>query len=139
VTTVEVFGLVATCLLFVGALAAFGFVVLHQRRLIRMAGALPVAVKLGDKRWSNGVGRYAGNELIWYRTLTLSPAAALRMPRNELQVVASRPWDANRDMALRPNLMIVECRFRGEQINLGFPDNGLTGFLSWLEASAPRF
>jgi hypothetical protein len=42
-------------------------------------------------------------------------------------------------MALRPNLMIVECRFRDERINLGFPDNGLTGFLSWLEASAPRF
>jgi hypothetical protein len=42
-------------------------------------------------------------------------------------------------MALRPNLMIAECKFRDSQISLGFPDNGLTGFLSWLEASAPRF
>jgi hypothetical protein len=138
VTTVEILGLVAVCLFFVG-MACWGFVVLHQRSLIRMAGALPVAVKRGDQRWANGVGRYAGDELIWYRTLSLSPAAAMRMPRRELQVVSSRPWDASRDMALRPNLMIVECRFRDERINLGFPDNGLTGFLSWLEASAPRF
>ena len=42
-------------------------------------------------------------------------------------------------MALRPNLMIAECKFQGDEISLGFPDNGLTGFLSWLEASAPRF
>ena len=138
-TTVEILGLVAVCLVFVGLAACWGFVVLHQRRLISMAGALPVAVKRGDQRWANGVGRYAGDELLWYRTLSLSPAAALRMPRTELHVLSSRPWDASRDMALRPNLMVVECGFRDERISLGFPDNGLTGFLSWLEASAPRF
>ena len=137
-TAVEILGLVLVCLLFAG-LVAWSFVVVHQRRLIRMAGALPVAIKRGQQRWANGVGRYAGDELIWYRTLSLSPAAAIRMPRTELHVQASRSWDSNRDMALRPNLMIVECRFRGEQLSLGFPDNGLTGFLSWLEASAPRF
>ena len=138
-TTVEILGLVAVCLFIVGVTASWGFVVLHQRRLITMPGALPVAVKRGEQRWANGVGRYAGDELIWYRTLSLSPAAALRMPRLELHVLSSRPWDARRDMALRPNLMVVECRFREERISLGFPDNGLTGFLSWLEASAPRF
>ena len=137
-TTVEILGLVAVCLFIVGVTASWGFVVLHQRRLITMPGALPVAVKRGEQRWANGVGRYAGDELIWYRTLSLSPAAALRMPRLELHVLSSRPWDARRDMALRPNLMVVECRFRDERISLGFPDNGLTGFLSWLEASAPR-
>jgi hypothetical protein len=42
-------------------------------------------------------------------------------------------------MALRPNTMVAECLFQGELIRLGFPDDGLTGFLSWLEASAPRF
>jgi hypothetical protein len=61
------------------------------------------------------------------------------MPRAELSVVRTRAWDAVQDLALRPNLMVVECRFRGELVSLGFPDNGLTGFLSWLEASAPRF
>jgi hypothetical protein len=139
VTLVEFLGLVAVCLLFALAVAAWTLVIIHQRRMISSVGSLAVALKRGDQRWANGVGRYSGDEFLWYRTLTLSPAAAMRMPRAELSVLSTRGWDANRDMALRPNLMIVECSFRGETVCLGFPDSGLTGFLSWLEASAPRF
>ncbi|MGX7679401.1 DUF2550 family protein [Jatrophihabitans sp. DSM 45814] len=127
------------CLFGLCAIAAFVLVVLHQRRMVSSVGSLAVALKRGDQRWANGVGRYAGDEFVWYRTLSLSPTAAMRMPRSELSVVSNRAWDASRDMALRPNLSIVECSFRGESISLGFPDSGLTGFLSWLEASAPRF
>jgi hypothetical protein len=139
VTTVEILGIVAVCLLFLLTIAAWSLVVIHQRRIASSVGGLVVALKRHDQRWANGVGRYSGDEFVWYRTLTLSPAAAMRLTRTELTVVASRPWDPARDMALRPNLSIVECDFRGETISLGFPDSGLTGFLSWLEASAPRF
>jgi uncharacterized protein DUF2550 len=136
---VEVIGLVAVCLLFVLAVAAWALVVVHQRRVVSSVGGLAVAFKRGNQRWANGVGRYSGDEFIWYRTLTLSPAPAVRLVRSDLRVVSSRAWDAAQDMALRPNLSIVECEFRGARIYLGFPDNGLTGFLSWLEAAAPRF
>ncbi|UQX89871.1 DUF2550 domain-containing protein [Jatrophihabitans telluris] len=138
-TTVEILAFVAVCLLFVLALAAWSLVVLHQRRMVSSVGGLAVAFKRGEERWANGVGRYSGDEFIWYRTLTFSPAPAQRLPRTELRVLSNRAWDAKRDMALRPNLSIVECSFRGETISLGFPDNGRTGFLSWLEAAAPRF
>ena len=138
-TTVEIIGLVSVCLLLSVCLSAWVFVVLHQRRMAASTGGLLLALKRGDQRWSNGVGRYAGDELIWYRTLSFSPAAALRMPRTELKVVGSRGWDAQRDIALRPNVSVVECRLRNEILSLGFPDDGVTGFLSWLEASAPRF
>src|SRR4051794_38670032 len=107
--------------------------------MVASAGGLPVALKRAGERWANGVGRYVGDELIWYRTLSLSPTAAMRLPRGELSVIATRAWDASRDMALRPNLAIVECRLNGTELSLGFPDNGVTGFLSWLEASSPRF
>jgi hypothetical protein len=136
---VEILGVVALCLLFVIAVIAWVLVVIHQRRMLSADGGLAVALKRGDERWANGVGRYVGDEFIWYRTLSFSPTPAMRLPRSELTVVSSRPWDASRDMALRPNLSIVECEFRGGRISLGFPDSGLTGFLSWLEASAPRF
>jgi hypothetical protein len=139
VTTVEILGVIAVCLLFVLAVAAWTLVVIHQRRIASSVGGLVVALKHDGQRWANGVGRYSGDEFVWYRTLTLSPAAAMRMPRTELRVLASRSWDADSDMALRPNVSIVECSFRGETVSLGFPDSGLTGFLSWLEASAPRF
>ena len=136
---VEFFGPLIGCLLVLLGLAAWLLVVIHQRRVVASAGGLPMALKRDDQRWANGVGRYVGDELVWYRTLSLSPTAAMRLPRHELSVVGSRPWDPQRDMALRPNLTIAECRLRGASISLGFPDTGLTGFLSWLEASAPRF
>ncbi len=136
---IELSGLLVVCLVAVCGIALWVAVVLHQRRMVSSAGGLPVALKRDDQRWANGVGRYAGDEFLWYRTLSLSPTAALRVPRGEVTVILSRPWDPQRDMALRPNLMIAECRFKGTEISLGFPDNGLTGFLSWLEASAPRF
>ena len=136
---IELSVLIVVCVLLVCGLVLWVTVVLHQRRMVASVGGLPMALKRDDQRWSNGVGRYAGDELIWYRTLSLSPTPALRMPRADLEVILSRAWDPQRDMALRPNLMIAECRFRGAKVSLGFPDNGLTGFLSWLEASAPRF
>ena len=138
-TLVEDVGLLVVCLVILGGLAAWFLVLLHQRRMVASAGGLPVALKRSGERWANGVGRYVGDELLWYRTLSLSPAAAMRLPRGELTVTATRAWDARQDMALRPNLHIVECRLNGVELSLGFPDNGVTGFLSWLEASAPRF
>jgi hypothetical protein len=140
VTAVEIIGLVV---LLLGVLACIGFawllVAVHQRRVLHTTGGLPVAVRRGSSRWGIGVGRYAADEFLWYRTWTLSPTATLRMPRSELIVLGSRPADPDIDSALRPGSMAVECRFRGEYITLGFSDGALTGFLSWLEASAPRF
>ncbi|MFL6162936.1 MAG: DUF2550 family protein [Jatrophihabitantaceae bacterium] len=137
---VEHVGLVVACLVILGGAAAWLLVLVHQRRMVASAGGLPVALKVAGERWANGVGRYVGEELIWYRTLSFTPIAAMRLPRDQLRVTATRAWDANRDMALRPNLAIVECRLNGTtEVSLGFPDNGVTGFLSWLEASAPRF
>jgi hypothetical protein len=135
---IELSGLLVVCVLAV-CLVLLTVVVLYQRRLVASTGSLPMAVKRGDQRWANGVGRYVGDELVWYRTLALWPTPALRMARGDLEVTRSRAWDPQRDMALRPNLMIAECRFKDGAVSLGFPDNGLTGFLSWLEASAPRF
>jgi Protein of unknown function (DUF2550) len=140
VTAVETIGLVV---LILGALASIAFawllVAFHQRRVLHASGGLPVAMRRGSSRWGIGVGRYAADEFLWYRTWTLSPTATLRMPRSELIVVGTRQADSVIDSALRPGSMAVECRFRGEYLTLGFSDGALTGFLSWLEASAPRF
>jgi hypothetical protein len=139
VALAENVGLLVACLVILGGLAAWLLVLVHQRRLVASTGGLPMALKPGVKRWANGVGRYAGDELVWYRTLSFSPTAAMRLPRSDLRVVSTRSWDADQDQALRPNFEVVECRLNGSDVSLGFPDNGLTGFLSWLEASAPRF
>jgi hypothetical protein len=74
VTTVEILGLVAACLLLV--LGVWPFVVWRQRRVLSVAGGLPVAVRRANGRWAIGVGQYVGDELLWYRTLSLSPGVA---------------------------------------------------------------
>jgi hypothetical protein len=140
VTTLELMSAVAVCLaLLIGLSSAWLLVILHQRSVLKSAGGLAVTVRRGQARWSIGVGRYAGDEFLWYRTWTFSPAPALRMPRAELTVLETATWESYGDPELRPNSMVVRCRFRGEQVSLGLPDGALTGFLSWLEASAPRF
>jgi hypothetical protein len=137
-TGVEILGLVTVCLLILLAVTAALLVLLHQRRVLKAAGGLAVALRRGDQRWAIGVGRYAGDELIWYRILSITPGAALRMNRSDLTVVCSRVADSRCDAVL-PNLsMVVECDLGGEQICLGFGEGALTGFLSWLEAAAPR-
>jgi hypothetical protein len=138
VTTVETIGVVALSLVAVAAIGSWLLVAMHQRQVVRASGGLAVALRRGESRWGIGVGRYAADEFLWYRTWTLSPLATLRMPRSELEVVTTRDADPVIDSALRPDSMAVECLFRGERLTLGFSDDALTGFLSWLEASAPR-
>ena len=118
---IENVGLLVACLVILGGLAAWMLVLVHQRRLVASTGGLPMAFKSGTGRWANGVGRYVGDELIWYRTLSFSPTAAVRLPRSDLSVVSTRAWDARQDQALRPNLAIVECRLAGGEVSLGFP------------------
>lgn len=138
-TKVEILGVLAVCLLFAGAVGVWLFVVFRQRWMVATPGALPVALAIDDGPWSNGVGRYEGDELVWYRTLSLSPVAAHRLDRRLITVTSTREWDSRRDRALRPNMRIAEVKMTSGVVRLAFPDDGLTGFLSWLEASAPRF
>lgn len=139
-TVVEVSVVVAVLVTAVVSVAlAWLLVAIHQRRVLRASGGLPVALRRGASRWGIGVGRYAGDEFLWYRTWTLSPVATLRIPRPELDVLSTRAADPVVDSALRAGSVKVECCFRDEVLTFGFSDGAVTGFLSWLEASAPRF
>ena len=133
----ELSGLIVVCLLAVCAVAP------GSRCWSTSAGWWP---RPAACRWRSSATTSAGptgsaatraTSCSWYRTLSLSLGRCCGCRAATLAVVASRPWDPQRDMALRPNLTIAECEFRDGEISLGFPDDGLTGFLSWLEARAP--
>ena len=132
--TVDLVGVCAAVLVVVALLA----VLARQRYMLHVAGGQPVAVQLRGDRWVYGIGRYSGGELRWYRALGVGTRPTKVLRRAEVSIVRSRrPLDAE-SSALPATAMVVECRDGDGLTVLALSESGFTGFVSWLEASAPR-
>jgi len=83
--TVDIVALCVAAALIVGCL----LVLARQRYMLRVAGAIPLAVHNG-KRWLYGVARYVGGELRWYRSLGLATRPSRVFRRGELRIVGHR-------------------------------------------------
>jgi Protein of unknown function (DUF2550) len=114
---VQVFDAIAVVAL-IAVIVVLALIIARQRHMLNSAGAIPLAVRRGT-RWLYGVARYNGEEFRWYRAIDLGPTEA------ELR-------------SLPPTAVIVECRDRRGDITLALADGAFTGFVSWLESSAPR-
>ncbi|SHF66993.1 Protein of unknown function [Jatrophihabitans endophyticus] len=128
--------LIAVCAA-VLVVCAFAFVLARQRYMLRLSGAVPFAVQRGQ-RWLYGIGRYQGGELRWYRALGVGTRPSRVLRQGQVEVLARRtrlPAEAN---SLPPSAVIVECRAEGETFSLALGESAYTGFVSWLESSAPR-
>jgi hypothetical protein len=112
-------------------------VLARQRYMLRVVGAIPLALRGGGERWLYGIARYAGGELRWYRSLGLGTRPSRVFRRSQLRVVGHRPPSADELRSLPAGAVIVECRTGGDDVVLAFGENAFTGFVSWLEASAP--
>jgi len=127
----------------VGGIAALLAVILlclliaRQRFMLRSAGGIAVAVLRGA-RWQYGVARYVGDDLQWFRVLGLGTRPTRSLRRGDLRVVNSHTATAQDQAALPPTALIVECVDSVGPITLGLAESAYTGFVSWLESSAPR-
>ena len=108
----------------------------RQRHMLRSTGAVPMAMQRGT-RWLYGVGRYIGSELRFYRALGVGTRPSRILRRGHVEVLHRRePKDSERGS--RPaTVVIVECRTDGEQVAFAIGESAFTGFVSWLESSAP--
>ncbi len=123
------------CLAVVVVLAMIG-ILARQRQMLRTAGAVPIALQRGN-RWLYGVGRYVGGELRFYRAIGVGTKPTRVLRQGEVELVARRgPLPSERG-SLPPTAVIVECRSHGEQFVLAIGASAFTGFVSWLESSAP--
>ena len=120
---------VAVVLLFAGILA-------RQRHMLRMSGAVPLAVQRGH-RWLYGIGRYQDGELRWYRALGIGTRPSRVLRRGQVEVLGHRTRLPAEQGSLPTGAVIVECRADGETFAVAFGDSAFTGFVSWLESSAP--
>jgi hypothetical protein len=109
----------------------------RQRQMLRSTGAVPMAMQRGT-RWLYGVGRYIGGELRFYRALGVGTRPSRVLRRGQVQVLGKRaPLEAERG-SLPPTVVVVECRAEGETVAFAIGESAFTGFVSWLESSAPH-
>jgi hypothetical protein len=134
VHTVDV---VVVCLAVV-LILLFAAVLARQRYMLRVAGGLPVAVRVRGNRWIYGIARYAGGEFRWYRAIGIATKPTKVLDRSQLSVLTHRPPDTSELASLPATAVIVECRYGEGSATLAFSESAFTGFISWLEASAPR-
>jgi uncharacterized protein DUF2550 len=103
-----------------------------------VAGGVPVAVRVRGNRWVYGIARYAGGELRWYRGIGVGTKPTSVLYRDQLSVLRHRPPLPAELPSLPASSIVVECSYGDTTAVFGFSEGAYTGFISWLEASAPR-
>src|SRR4051794_25516642 len=117
-----------------------GLSLLFLRRGIvgRGAGTIELNWRLSTlvagRGWSPGLGRFAGDELRWYRIFSFSFRPGRILSRRTLVVETRRAPDGPERKALAPDWVIVRCASEGTLIEIAMAESTLTGFLSWIEA-----
>ncbi|MHB8696340.1 MAG: DUF2550 domain-containing protein [Solirubrobacteraceae bacterium] len=119
------------------AIVLTGGVLARQRYMLRVSGAIALAIRIGGDRWLYGVARYVGGELRWYRALGFGTRPSKVLRRSRLQVVGRRAPDARELKSLPSTVVIVECSDGVDTTVLALGESAYTGFVSWLESSAP--
>ena len=119
-------------------LVACMLVLARQRFMLRAEGTIPVAMRLGNaSRWQYGVARYAGGEFRWYRSLGVGTRPSRVLERRQVSVVGRHAPIRSDLQALPATAVVVECRDGDADLCLALGESAYTGFVSWLESSAP--
>lgn len=113
----------------------------RHRGLQAAGGTVELSLRLkhpGHGRgWVNGVGRFVGDELRWYRIFSLSPRPRRVLSRRQLEVVRRRPPSGAEHLALMEGAVVMECRIGERPVELAMQPSTVTGFLAWLESQPP--
>ena len=91
----------------------------------------------GPDGWHDGVGRYRGDELAWFRLVSLWPGPTVVVDRTVLEIVDRRPPSPAEADALPVAGVVLRCHTPAGALELAMAPGVLTGFLAWLEATPP--
>jgi len=133
---VHTFDLIVVCTAVV-FVVAFAVILARQRYMLNSTGALPMAVRRGN-RWLYGIGRYQQGELRFYRALGWGTRPTRVLRRGRVEVLTRRAPLPGESGVLPPTSVVVECQADGERLEFAIGESAFTGFVSWLESSAPR-
>ena len=116
-------------------------IAVRRRALQRGGGTVEVSLRLRSSQpgagWALGVGRFAGDELQWYRVLSLAPRPRRTLSRRDLSICRQRAPEGPERYALLDGAVVMECRSARGPVTLAMDPSAVTGFLAWLEARPP--
>ena len=124
----------------VAVLAAFALLSLRRWLLERRGGTVECSLRDPGGRgvWRLGIGRYNGDELLWFAIFGILLRPRRVVHRRGLVVSGRRKPEAEEEAALQPDAGIVELQDgNGTVVELAMSGAALTGFLAWLEAAPP--
>ena len=131
-------GLLALVLLAALAIAAL---VLRQRLLQWQGGAISLSLRLrrdhDGRGWALGIGRFSGDDLLWYRVFSLALRPRRVLSRCDLTVTGRRQPGDGEALALLDGAVVMECRSAAGPVELAMHRAAVAGFLAWLEARPP--
>ncbi|MGZ4589706.1 MAG: DUF2550 domain-containing protein [Actinomycetes bacterium] len=136
---IEVLDVVAALVLLV-LLGLIGLA-LRRRILTRRGGTFDCSLRLKPgshgKGWALGIGRYAGDNLEWYRVFSFAARPKRVFRRANLQILDRRPPAGPELFSLLSGAVVVRCRHEGEDFEIAVSQDALTGFLAWVESAPP--
>lgn len=133
----DVGGVLVACLLIV--IGVFAILSIRRWLLEHRGGTVECSLRATHLRsvWRLGIGRYSGDELLWFAIFGLRLRPRQVIHRRGLSVARRRDPGDDEVTALPPDAAIVELRNRDQEVELAMSDAALTGFLAWLEAAPP--
>jgi uncharacterized protein DUF2550 len=136
---VDITVVVGAVLLLVAAVLVW--LALRRLRALRSGGVhAALRTRLDDtgKGWHLGVGRYQGDEFVWFRVLSLRPGPDRVISRSALEIADRRDPSGPELYNMPPSSHVLRFRETGAaEIELAMSPDALTGFLSWLESAPP--
>jgi hypothetical protein len=125
----------------------FGSLFVRRRWLSRGGGTFECSVRLAPpgrtapprspRGWMIGLGRYAGDNLEWFRTFSFSPRPRHVFSRS-MQVYGRRTPSGAEAFSLYAGHIITDVAVDGDmRVELAMSERALTGFLAWTEAAPP--
>ena len=131
---------VAGLLIVLAVLAAW-----YGQRWIRMrrGGGVSVALRWRPDNprssWHLGLGRYEGDEFVWYRVWSLRTGADRVFQRESMQIADRRDPSGTEAYAVPEGSTVLRYESKTQEaIEIAIEPGALTGFLSWLESAPPE-
>lgn len=133
----DIGGVIAAALL--AAVAVFLLLSVRRWLLERRGGTVECSLREPEGRgvWRLGIGRYSGDELLWFAIFGIRFRPRRVVHRRGLVVAGRRKPEAEEEAALHPDAGIVELRDDAGTVELAMSGAALTGFLAWLESAPP--
>jgi len=134
-------GVFETVLLIGLCLLALSVVALLVRRFVIIAhgGVFDCGLRRWRQEspggWALGMARYSGNLFKWYRMFSLIPRHSLKLNREDMVLLGTRPMDAMESLQLFDEQFVVELRHKDVRCELSMAQPSLLGLTSWLESS----